>query len=318
MSKLIIDEELAGQRLDRAVADKWPDKSRSEWQKMIEAGAITINNRPVKAHYKLAIGDSLKLTALSKKQLLTKTRRQTVSNKEPVLKGKLTILAIEPDYLIVNKPAGLLVHDTVWPPRRPTVAEALAKKYPEILAVGENPVRPGIVHRLDKDVSGLMVIPRTQAMFVSLKRQFQHRTVKKYYTALVYGVMSKADGVINFNLGRSSDGRKMAARPSNQDGKVAITEYELIRQWQNYSLLKVVIKTGRTHQIRAHLAAINHPLVGDDWYGNNKDRLKNKELALNRVFLMASELSFLDQDKRRQVYKARLPKQLADLLKQIK
>ncbi len=317
MRLLVIDDNLAGQRLDKLLANRWPEQSRSEWQKRIEAGSVLVNGQIVKAHYQLIIGDKLKIVPLSRSATLTRATKLAAST-EAAAKAKLKIIATEPDFLVVNKPAGLLVHDNVWPPRRPTVAAAIAKKYPAILSLGDSAVRPGIVHRLDKDVSGLMVIPRTAAMFAYLKRQFQYRTVKKCYTALVYGVLSKSEGVINFNLGRSSDGRKMAARPANQEGKAALTEYEVIRQWQNYSLLKVVIKTGRTHQIRAHLAAIDHPLVGDDWYGTNKTKLKNKELNLGRVFLVASELSFLDLQKKRRKFTIRLPKQLNDLLKQIK
>ncbi len=315
MRHLVIDDNLAGQRLDKLLADRWPEQSRSEWQKRIEAGLVLVNQRAIKAHYKLVVGDKLEIASLSRLKTITRAAKLTASSDAAT---KVKIITIEPDFLVINKPAGLLVHDNVWPPRRPTVAETIAKKYPEILSLGDSPVRPGIVHRLDKDVSGLMVIPRTAAMFAYLKRQFQYRTIKKCYTALVYGVLSKSEGVINFNLGRSSDGRKMAARPANQDGKAALTEYEVIRQWQNYSLLKVVIKTGRTHQIRAHLAAIDHPLVGDDWYGTNKTKLKNKELNLGRVFLVASQLSFLDMQKNRHTFNIRLPKQLADLLKQIK
>lgn len=317
MRSLMVNQDLVGLRLDKLLAEKFPEQSRSEWQKLIEAGAILVNGQIIKAHDKPALGDKLEFKTKLQQAATAKVKKlaDLQSTRTP---AKLKVIAVEPDFLVINKPAGLLVHDNLWPPRRPTVAEAIAKQYPEILTVGENQTRPGIVHRLDKDVSGLMVIPRTAAMFDSLKRQFQYRTVKKYYTALVYGVLSKPEGVINFNLGRSSDGRKMAARPTNQEGKAAITEYEVIRQWQNYSLLKVIIKTGRTHQIRAHLAAIDHPLVGDDWYGTNKTKLKNKDLALDRVFLVASELSFLNLQKNRQCFTVNLPKQLNDLLKQIK
>jgi 23S rRNA pseudouridine1911/1915/1917 synthase len=317
MGRIVIGELMADNRLDKFLAEKYDNRSRSDWQKIISAGLVTINNRPVKAHAKLMVGDVINWPAAAKCRLVASRPVSQVT--KPVGRSpRLKIIIEQPDYLVVNKPAGLLVHDNVWPPTRPTVAEAVVKKYSEIGLVGENKTRPGIVHRLDKDVSGLMVIARNAEMFASLKRQFQYRTIKKYYTALVYGTMSKPDGVINFNLTRSSDGRKMAARPINQDGKKAITEYEVIKQWQNYSLLKVIIKTGRTHQIRAHLAALDHPLVGDDWYGTNKTKLKNKELGLGRVFLVASQLSFLDKDKVRQNFKIRLPRQLTDLLQQIK
>ncbi|HNW55624.1 MAG TPA: RluA family pseudouridine synthase [bacterium] len=318
MRKLVVTEKMVGVRLDKMLSDKFPKRSRSEWKKIIDIGKVKIDGRIAKSHHKVNLDEVVEWQPMTKKQVFA-AKQKPVSEQAAInAKIKMKIVAENEDYLVINKPAGLLVHDAVWPPRRPTVAEAIIKKYPEVLSVGENPTRPGIVHRLDKDVSGLMVIPRSQAMFKTLKRQFQYRTVKKYYTALVYGTMSKAEGVIDFNLARSSDGRKMAARPVNQEGKKAITEYKVIREWQNYTLLKVIIKTGRTHQIRAHFGALGHALVGDDWYGTNKNKLKNKELALGRVFLMASELSFLDLEKKRQTFSAKLPKQLNDLLKIIK
>jgi len=313
MGQLVV-HQIKGEnsRLDKFLAVNIPKYSRSAWRELLDNGLVQVNGRAVKPHLLVKEGDIIIWSDRSR------PGKFLGRPKSPSATLPLKIIAVEPDYLVINKPAGLLTHDNFWPPRRPTVVGKLAKKYPEILSLGDNPARPGLVHRLDKDVSGLMVVPRTESMFDSLKRQFKYHTVRKVYTGLVYGTLPRTSGVINFKLGRSTDGRKMAARPLNQAGKSALTEYEVIRQWTNYSLLKITIKTGRTHQIRAHLAAIGHPLVGDDWYGTNKTKIKNKELGINRVFLVASQLSFMDLARVRQTFTLRLPRSMTSFFKTLK
>jgi len=310
MEQLIVGE--GGGRLDKFLAAKVPKYSRSAWRQFINDSLVKVNGRTVKPHYFINKGDIISWSISS--SILKSQPNKKISRVSLPLK----IIAEKPDYLVINKPAGLLTHDNFWPPRQPTVVGKLAKKYPEILSLGDNPTRPGLVHRLDRDVSGLMVIPRTEPMFNALKRQFKNHTVRKVYTGLVYGTLPQTQGVINFKLGRSTNGRKMAARPFNQAGKSALTEYEVIRQWTDYTLLKIIIKTGRTHQIRAHLAAIGHPLVGDDWYGTNKTKIKNKALGINRVFLVATQLSFLDLAKVRQTFSLRLPRQMTSFFNTLK
>ncbi len=313
MRQLVVNQiKDENNRLDKFLSVNIPKYSRSAWHELVDSGLVQVNGRSVKPHLLVKAGDIITWSNLS---------RTCKSQGRPKISGvtlPLKIITVEPDYLVINKPAGLLTHDNFWPPRQPTVVGKLAKKYPEILGLGDNPARPGLVHRLDKDVSGLMVVPRTEPMFDSLKRQFKYHTIRKVYTGLVYGVPSRTSGVINFKLSRSTSGRKMAARPLNQVGKSALTEYEVIRQWTNYSLLKITIKTGRTHQIRAHLAAIGHPLVGDDWYGTNKTKIKNKELGINRVFLVASQLSFMDLARVRQTFTLRLPRSMTSFFKTLK
>jgi len=226
-------------------------------------------------------------------------------------------------FLVINKPAGLLVHgaDHI---KELTLIDQLLKKYPSLKKVGEDPVRPGIMHRLDKQVSGLMVIAKTQPAFEHLKQQFHERKTIKLYTALVHGKIDKDEAEINFPIQRSSKGHKMAALPLTTKGKPteagrqAITEFEIIKRFINYTLLKVKIKTGRTHQIRVHLTAYGHPLVGDDLYGTRKTKEKNKKINLGRIFLVATELSFLDLDNKKHTYKIDLPRNLKNFLKQLK
>jgi len=241
------------------------------------------------------------------------------------------------NYLIINKPAGLLVHgaDHI---KEPTLVEQLIDNYPEIVKIGDDPARPGIIHRLDRDVSGLMVVCKSQEAFDSLKKQFQKRTVEKEYIALVYGKIEKDEGEIDFPIKRSNKGFKMAAVPifslplsssnsadkhASRERKVriarqALTEFEVIKKFINYTLLRVKIKTGRTHQIRVHMLAHGHPIVGDNLYSTKKTREKNKKLNLDRVFLVANGLSFYGLGGESQAFKINLPSELENFLKKIK
>ena len=227
------------------------------------------------------------------------------------------------EFLIVNKPAGFLTHgsDRI---KEETLADQLMADYPELKKIGDDPYRPGIIHRLDRLVSGLLVIARTQASFDNLKTQFQKRTITKKYTALVYGRIDKDEDKINFLIKRSTKGYKMAAIPVTSKGKkttngrIAITYFIITKRYINYTLLKVKIKTGRTHQIRCHLAAYSHPLVGDDIYSTKKTRIKNKKLDCQRIFLVADELSFRDLAGRQHKFTVNLPANLKNFLKQIK
>jgi len=227
------------------------------------------------------------------------------------------------DYVVLNKPAGLIVHGAKHI-KEQALIEILIKKFPEIAKIGDDPARPGIMHRLDKQVSGLMVIARNQDSFDSLKTQFQKRTVSKYYTALVYGRIEKDKEVINFPISRSVKGHKMTALPPTNRGEIntagrnAQTIFWVKKNYINYTLLKVQIKTGRTHQVRVHLAAYGYPLVGDDLYGNKKSKLKNKKFNLDRIFLVADELEFSDLRGQRQKFKIDLPEDLKNILKIIK
>lgn len=202
------------------------------------------------------------------------------------------------DYLVINKPAGLLVHGAPHI-KEITLADWLLEKYPQIAKVGESPERPGIVHRLDKDVSGLMVVAKNQITYEHLKAQFQDRTLTKEYTALVYGRLLKDEGDIDFPIKRSRQGFKMAAVPQNfnqeqETVRKAMTHFQVIDARINYTLLKLRIKTGRTHQIRVHLAAYGHPIVGDNLYGTKTTKIKNKKISLGRIFLASTLLEFSD------------------------
>lgn len=312
-----INEKNSGQRLDKFLAKlDYLKLSRSQIQKLIERGLININNLTVASHYLLKPGDIINIAKnlKSDKKLIDKKKFAAAPN------HKIKIIHETDEFLVINKPAGLAVHGLT----NYTLADWLREKYPGISRVGDDPKRPGIVHRLDKDVSGLMVIAKTQTAFNSLKKQFQNRTIKKEYTALVHGKIKKDSAIINFPIKRSREGYKMAALPATtkgqptESGRLAETEFRVKERLINYTLLKIKIKTGRTHQIRVHLAAYGHPIVGDDIYSTAKTRIQNKKLNLGRIFLIADRLSFTDLKNKRQDYKISLTDELKNLLKIVK
>ena len=244
------------------------------------------------------------------------------------------IIFEDDDCVVINKPAGLAVHGG-GNITEETLADLLIKKYPEIKTVGDDPARPGIVHRLDKEVSGLMVIAKNQASFDNLKKQFKKREINKEYIGLVYGNVQNEDGEINFPIKRASTGHKMAAMPiqsidllsrktpttrdrGNISGsfkaREALTSFKIIQKFVNYTLLSIRIKTGRTHQIRVHFFAYGYPLVGDPLYNTKKTRVKNEKLKLGRVFLMACHLSFKDLAGNKKDFKIELGDDLKSFL----
>jgi len=204
---------------------------------------------------------------------------------------KLDIIFEHQDWLIINKPAGLLVHPDQHH-REKTLVDLVLEIYPEIKIIGQ-PARPGIVHRLDKDVSGLMVVARSQKFYDHIVKQFTNGRAKKEYLVLVYGRPEPSAGKIDLPLARTKDGKIVVVQYHGKikNQKEAITEYETIKNYSQYSLLKIRPLTGRTNQIRVHLRAINCPLVGDRVYGF---RDKNEGDELGRIFLHAAYLGFYD------------------------
>ncbi|MEI6835296.1 MAG: RNA pseudouridine synthase [Candidatus Falkowbacteria bacterium] len=253
-------------------------------------------------------------------------------------KLKKIVIFENDDYLIINKPAGLIVHGGPGI-NEEVLTDWLRFAYPEIESVGEDPLRPGIVHRLDKEASGLMIIAKNQKAFNYFKKQFQNRHITKKYLALAHGQISKDEDVINFPIRRARDGYKMAAlpvgsetisdknKPNNRDrgtlkaqdeSKEAITEFSVIKKYINYTLLDVKIKTGRTHQIRVHFYAYGHPLLGDPLYFTKKTKVKNQKVNLGRIFLVAYELNFKDLNGEKQKFNLDLPNDLETFLEKTK
>ncbi len=227
------------------------------------------------------------------------------------------------EYIVINKPAGLLTHGAPHI-KEPSLVDQILSDFPDIKGVGEDPERPGIMHRLDKLASGILVIARNMDSFDNLKNQFKNRTIKKTYTALVFGQMEGDGERITFPIKRSTKGFKMAALPNtdrgkvNFDGRQAITDFWVEKKFINYTLLKVKIKTGRTHQIRVHMTAYGHPIVGDDLYGTKKTRIKNRKIDLGRIFLVAKKLQFTNLKGEEKTYEIDLPDELQEFMKKVK
>jgi len=299
-----------GARLDKFLAQKL-SLSRSQIQKLIKNGAVLINNQKTTPHYFLKEEESITINQTPD------TRYQIPDTKKPnnqLPSFTLDIIAKTPDYLMINKPAGIPVHpDERY--KTGTLIQKITGRFPAIKKIGEDKTRPGIIHRLDKDVSGLLVIARTQKMFNYLKEQFQNRQIKKEYLALVHGRITPTSGEINFPITRGKNGA-MVARPKNQEGKVAITEYEVLQSFINYSLVKVMIKTGRSHQIRVHFKALGHPIVGDTLHKIKKQ--KSEKVPLDRLWLHAQSLGFYDLKNNWQEFTIEPPLELKNYLTSIK
>ena len=252
------------------------------------------------------------------------------------LQGEIQIIYEDDDVLVINKPAGLIVHEADSTEEK-TLADYLVEARPEIATVGEDSRRPGIVHRLDREASGLMVVAKNNDSFKNLKDQFKTRKTKKQYLALAHGKIITDESLINFPIVRAKAGHKMAAIPlkmrdgknflSNRDkgnvvarekSREAITNFEVIKRWPHYSLLEVKIKTGRTHQIRVHLAAYGHPLLGDNLYGTAKTKVKNNKVNLGRIFLLAQKLGFTSLNKEKMEFEIQPPIELKSFLDNLK
>lgn len=301
MPQFIVDEHQQKMRIDQVLVNVL-NISRAKIQTLIKAGEITINDKPCKPHATVQLYDVVVYPKISPKP-----------PKQKALPIELPILYEDDDLVVINKPAGLIVHRTNDIDTRPSVADILRKKYKGIKNVGDNPLRPGIVHRLDREVSGVMVIAKTQTMFENLKRQFQNRTVEKKYTTLVYGKLPKDHDVITFAIARSKSQGRMVARTGDQEGKEALTEWDVVERFKNKTLVDVKIHTGRTHQIRVHFLAIDHPVVGDRLY-RKKNMRHTKEQNLGRLFLHARSLTFHLADGKKKTVSAPLPKELKTIL----
>ena len=194
------------------------------------------------------------------------------------------------DFLVIDKPAGLLVHPTARS-QGETVAHWLVATRPAVKGIGEDPMRPGLVHRLDKDTSGLLILAKTGKTFQALKALFQGKRIQKTYLALVYGHISPSQGVIEAPLTRRSGELKRRIAKVKEKSREAVTEYRVLKRYRDYDWVEISPKTGRTHQIRVHLAHLGHPVIGDPLYAYRPHKRLKEPLA-ERQLLHASRLSF--------------------------
>lgn len=226
----------------------------------------------------------------------------------------LNVLYEDDDVAVLNKPAGISVHPAAHAPDEPALTKEILRRWPEVKSIGEDPLRPGIVHRLDKETSGVLVIAKNQEAFGFLKKQFQERKVEKSYLALVTGRMKEKQGEIILPIGRSGKFGKFSTRGMKKI-REAKTKWRVTEEFRDFSLLKVKPETGRTHQIRVHLAAIGHPVVGDALYGGKAGRGYREKLP--RMFLHAQSLKLKLPSERVLLVEADLPAGLEEFLKSL-
>ncbi len=248
-----IDADLTG-RIDKVLGHFLSDVSRSQLQKWIEDGHVTVNGQVVKTKYKLKAGDVVKIIPEA---------AQTIDLEPEDI--PLDIVYEDDDVIVVNKPAGMVVHPAPGHPGH-TLVNALLYHSPLSTINGE--FRPGIVHRIDKDTSGLLMVAKNDLAHRSLAAQLKAKTNQREYAALVHGVIKEDQGTIDAPLGRSKKDRKKQAVV--MDGRHAVTHFEVVKRYRHYTLVKCRLETGRTHQIRVHMAYIGHPLAGDPLYGPRK------------------------------------------------
>ncbi|MCI0479168.1 RluA family pseudouridine synthase [Candidatus Uhrbacteria bacterium] len=282
----------ADTRLDVFLCGKLEGLTRSAVAKRLKAGAATVNGKPASVHRFLKPGDEVMFDDASTGSAAV--RRVTADGMETADMPTLRIVDETDGWLVIDKPSGLMVHPDATT-KTGTLVDALLAHHPAIAKVGEDPERPGIMHRLDRDVSGLMVVAKTQDAFDALKRQFAEHTVEKRYLALVRGDIAKDEGDIKFRIARSKTKARMAARPESEEaGKAAWTHYRVLRRFRGATLLELAILSGRTHQIRAHMLALGHPVVGDTLYAGQARVPKSRRLDATRLLLQAVHLSFTD------------------------
>ncbi len=273
MNTLVVDEINKGKRLDSYISDSMDKISRSFAQKLIENQKVTINGKTVKASYKVCIGDNVEVDVPEAQD--TRLKAQDI----PV-----EVVYEDKDIIVVNKPKGMVVHPANGNPDGTLVNAILAMCKDSLSGIGGE-IRPGIVHRLDKDTSGLLIIAKNDEAHVKMSKQIQDRLVTKKYIALVKGVVKDDEATIDMPIARSKvDRKKMAV---DKDGKQAVTHFKVIKRYRGYTLLEIKIDTGRTHQIRVHMAKIGYPVVGDMVYSNGKN-----EFGIEGQMLHAKSLEF--------------------------
>ncbi len=277
----VIEAPDVDKRLDVFLTEHLAGVSRTRIQKAVKAGEVTMNGKKVTPHFALRLNDKVEV-------LVDVSPADPNAPLAPRADIALTVVHEDADVVVIDKPSGLLVHPDVAGETQ-SVANAFIAKYPETVDVGESRQRPGIMHRLDKEASGLLVLARNTNAHAVLKEQFKTHTVEKVYHVLVAGKPLKDEGTITFPIGRMKGSGRMAARSEAQEGdRDAVTHYVTLEAFPNATLLEVRTETGRTHQIRVHLKAIGYPVAGDQLYGNEAA----KSLPTKRLFLHAAALGF--------------------------
>lgn len=294
---MIVEE--SGQRIDKYIAEK-QELSRVAVQRLIEKGNILVNGKKAKPSYAVQVGDEVIIQMPEAKE--TDLKPQDIP---------LDIIYEDNDIIVVNKAKGMVVHPAVGNPDGTLVNAIMAHCKGNLSGIGGE-LRPGIVHRLDKDTSGLLIIAKNDKAHLRISEQIQNRQVKKTYLALVKGIVPENEATIKMPIGRSTkDRKKMAVTPK---GKEAITHFKVLERFEKYTYLEVNIETGRTHQIRVHMAEIGHPVVGDMVYSNGKN-----EFNIEGQMLHAYRLEFKHPITEKEMcLEASLPEYFKNILLKLK
>lgn len=305
-----IQKSQSGQRLDKFLAGLYVEKSRAAWQRKIKNKEILTNNRAIKPNYILKDNDVVEIL---------KIPIAPINEEEKAMVPQIKIIYEDDNVIVIDKPAGILSHGASSS-KNLSIVDFLLDYFPKIKDAGEDKLRPGIVHRLDKDTSGVMIAAKNNASFQFLKDQFKNRKAQKTYLALVHGDMEPKDGAVNFKIGRSKTkcGAQTAIdtkKKLNLKSREALTQYKAMKTFDGYSLLEVFPKTGRMHQIRVHLKAIGYPVAGDKMYTFRK--YKKDKIAPERQFLHASELKITLPNGKRRVFKSDLSQDLKNFLEKL-
>ncbi len=267
----------SGLRIDKYLADRMQEKSRSYIQKLIEDKNVFVNDKEIKSNYKVREEDTIKI--LIPEPIELKVEAEDIP---------IDIVYEDDDVIVINKPQGMVVHPAAGN-YNGTLVNAILNHCTDLSGIN-GVIRPGIVHRIDKDTSGVLVIAKNDNAHIKLSKQLKDHSMKREYYAIVEGVIKKDEGTIDAPLGRHPQDRIKFAVVSN--GKRAVTHYKVLERFNNNTLVKCVLETGRTHQIRVHMAYIGHPLVGDSVYGYKKQKYK-----VNGQMLHAKVLGFIHPTK---------------------
>ena len=300
MKEYIVSQEEKGKRLDTYISSVDTDITRTSAQRLIEDGNILVNGKNAKVSYKIQENDKISVEIPEPKQIELKAQDIPIE-----------IIYEDSDIIVVNKPKGMVVHPANGNPDGTLVNAIMAICKDSLSGIGGE-IRPGIVHRIDKDTSGLLIVAKNDNAHVKMSEQIKNHEVKKTYIALVRGVLKKNEATIDMPIGRStSDRKKMAV---NKNGKNAITHIKVLKRFDKYTLLQVNIETGRTHQIRVHLSHIGYPIVGDYTYSNGKN-----EFDVVGQCLHAQKLEFKHPITQKDMcLEAELPQYFKDILDKLK
>ena len=291
--------ENENKRIDAYLSEKLADTSRVAIQRLLNNGKVLVNGKIIKPSYKVQVGDKIEV--------------EEVVPVEVSLKAQdipLDIIYEDKDIIVVNKPKGMVVHPANGNPDGTLVNAIMAICKDSLSGIGGE-IRPGIVHRLDKDTSGIIIVAKNDKAHINLSEQIKDHKVKKTYIALVRGFVKENEATINMPIGRSEKDRKKMA--VTRKGKEAITHFKVLERYDRYTLLQVNIETGRTHQIRVHLSQIGYPIIGDEVYSNGKNEWNVKGQCLH-----AKSLEFTHPITGEKMYlEAELPEYFENILKNL-